>query len=96
MADKKKAFHITISSVGTDTFSAGYKRVEEKNAFTLLKRTMATIAKDLVGKEESVVLIYDLCIGIIKHLSKPEVDVNSLIKEWNEKTTEKWTLEDED
>lgn len=89
---KKKdgVFHITITSVGVPYFSAGYKRIEEDNAEVLLRNVIALIAKDLVGEDAHLSLVYTTCLDIFKRLMKPEVDINKKIKELSEVDIKWW------
>jgi hypothetical protein len=46
-------FHVTISHIGTDIFSQGFKRMEDTNPAKLVMRVVNLCANEFIGEENS-------------------------------------------
>lgn len=88
----KPVFHVTLSSVGTPDFSAGYGRMEHENAVKLIENVMFILAENMVGAKNKLLLVYTTCIDVIKNITKPDADVNADIKEHSNKSVAPWVL----
>jgi hypothetical protein len=57
---KPTKFRVKISSCGTNTFNATYERMEDESALRLLVDAVQIISEQTVGKDNMLMLQYDL------------------------------------
>ena len=92
---KPKLFQLRLASIGTDSCNSNIEKLTDKNAARLLFRSIVITARELVGKDLSLQLCYDLAIDILSELRKEPEKFNLVeeIQTWKQEIKEeKWCI----
>jgi hypothetical protein len=92
---KPKQFQVRLASLGTDSCNSNIEKLTDKNAARLLFRTVVIMAREMVGKDHSIQICYDLAVDILSELRKEPENFNLVeeIKNWKQEIKEeKWGI----